>query len=148
MYYVARALMKLQSIYGTIPNIKAKGNYSKLVVDMLLRMKKEMNFNETTKAPEIDQLILIDRDVDLITPMCTQLTYEGLIDEIFGINNTYVDLDPELVGKDKGKKVKTPLNNNDHIFSDIRYKNFTVVGPELNKKAKEIEEYYKVNHFF
>jgi hypothetical protein len=25
--------------------------------------------------------------VDKVTPLCTQLTYEGLIDEIFGINN-------------------------------------------------------------
>ena len=36
-------------------------------------------------TPKIDNLILIDRTCDLITPMMTQLTYEGLIDEIFGI---------------------------------------------------------------
>ncbi len=27
--------------------------------------------------PEIHNLILLDREVDMITPMCTQLTYEG-----------------------------------------------------------------------
>jgi vacuolar protein sorting-associated protein 33A len=35
----------------------------------------------------IDSLIIIDRHVDMITPMLTQLTYEGLIDEFFGIQN-------------------------------------------------------------
>ena len=30
-------------------------------------------------------IVLIDRDVDMVTPLCTQLTYEGLIDEILGI---------------------------------------------------------------
>ena len=33
----------------------------------------------------IDMIVLIDRDVDMVTPLCTQLTYEGLIDEILGI---------------------------------------------------------------
>jgi hypothetical protein len=35
----------------------------------------------------IDSLIVIDRQVDLVTPLCTQLTYEGLIDEVIGIKN-------------------------------------------------------------
>lgn len=38
-------------------------------------------------TPQIDQLILIDRSVDLITPLATQLTYDGLIDQFFTINN-------------------------------------------------------------
>lgn len=128
---------------------------------MLLRMRREMDLDEPPINPEVDQLILIDREVDMITPFCTQLTYEGLIDEIFGINNSkyflffgkkffliflaYVDLDPEIVGNTKGgKKIKTPLNSNDKVYSELRNLNFSVIGPLLNKKAKEIEEYYKV----
>jgi vacuolar protein sorting-associated protein 33A len=34
---------------------------------------------------KIDRLILIDREVDMVTPMVTQITYEGLIDEVTGI---------------------------------------------------------------
>ena len=34
----------------------------------------------------IDTLILLDRTVDIVTPMCTQLTYEGLLDEILGLS--------------------------------------------------------------
>lgn len=37
---------------------------------------------------EIDSMVIIDRTVDLVTPMCTQLTYEGLIDEIYGIHSS------------------------------------------------------------
>ena len=29
-----------------------------------------------------------------MTPMCTQLTYEGLLDEVLGIKNGSVSLDP------------------------------------------------------
>jgi len=55
---------------------------------MMLRMRKEIGGEDIGIAPEIDNLILIDRNVDMITPFCTQLTYEGLIDEYFGIRNS------------------------------------------------------------
>lgn len=38
--------------------------------------------------------ILLDRAVDTVTPMCLQLTYEGLVDETLGITNGIVTLDP------------------------------------------------------
>jgi len=38
--------------------------------------------------PQIDNLLIIDRIVDPLTPLLTQLTYEGLIDEFFGIHNS------------------------------------------------------------
>jgi hypothetical protein len=38
--------------------------------------------------PQIDNLLIIDRNTDPLTPLLSQLTYEGLIDEIFGINNS------------------------------------------------------------
>ena len=41
-----------------------------------------LDFSDT-----FDSLIVIDRRVDMITPLLTQLTYEGLIDEIIHIKN-------------------------------------------------------------
>jgi len=38
-------------------------------------------------SDKFDSLIIIDRRVDMITPMLTQLTYEGLIDEFLSIKN-------------------------------------------------------------
>jgi len=43
---------------------------------------------EREVAPQIDAIILLDRSVDLLTPLSTQLTYEGLIDEIYGIKHS------------------------------------------------------------
>eukprot|EP00027_Filamoeba_sp_ATCC50430_P001749 CAMPEP_0168556906 /NCGR_PEP_ID=MMETSP0413-20121227/9136_1 /TAXON_ID=136452 /ORGANISM="Filamoeba nolandi, Strain NC-AS-23-1" /LENGTH=618 /DNA_ID=CAMNT_0008587891 /DNA_START=132 /DNA_END=1984 /DNA_ORIENTATION=+ len=154
LFYVARSLMRLQSIFGIIPNLKAKGSCSKLVVDMMLRMRKEMglgmdnNDHTMQSTPEISQLILIDREADLITPLCTQLTYEGLIDEILSINNGFVEVDNEVVGaaKERGKKLKFPLNCNDKFYSSLRDLNFSVIAPILAGKAKEIDEIYKARH--
>eukprot|EP00002_Diphylleia_rotans_P012490 TRINITY_DN2441_c0_g1_i2.p1 TRINITY_DN2441_c0_g1~~TRINITY_DN2441_c0_g1_i2.p1 ORF type:complete len:518 (-),score=94.82 TRINITY_DN2441_c0_g1_i2:652-2205(-) len=149
LFYVAQSLMKMQSLFGIIPNVKGKGHSAKLVLDMMLRMRKEMGSSEPTNPPEIDTLILIDREADLVTPMMTQLTYEGLIDEVFRISNGFVDMEPDDLGvqaKPGQKKVKIPLNSNDKLYSEIRDLNFSKVGPELNKKAREINANYQERH--
>mmetsp|Transcript_14721 Transcript_14721/g.37457 ORF Transcript_14721/g.37457 Transcript_14721/m.37457 type:complete len:683 (-) Transcript_14721:54-2102(-) len=149
LFYVARSLMKLQCMFGLIPNIKGKGQCAQQVKDMMLRMRREMGGDEPTIAPEIDTLILIDRQVDMVSPMATQLTYEGLIDEVFGISNGFVYLDPEMLPAPEGDrpkpkgKVPTPLNSNDEVYNKIRDQNFSVVGPRLNAKAREIKAYYE-----
>ena len=43
----------------------------------------------------IDEMIIFDREVDGISPMCTQLTYEGLLDEVLGIKNGTVSIEKE-----------------------------------------------------
>jgi len=60
------------------------------VIEMMLRMRREMSgsASEPHIMPQIDNLLIIDRTVDPLTPLLTQLTYEGLIDELFGINNS------------------------------------------------------------
>ncbi|EKM61488.1 uncharacterized protein PHACADRAFT_24679 [Phanerochaete carnosa HHB-10118-sp] len=45
-----------------------------------------------TTSDKLDSLMTIDWRVDMITPLLTQLTYEGLIDEVIGIRNSHVEL--------------------------------------------------------
>ena len=56
--------------------------------DYLLNLRRERPDAEFPAVCEIDTLLLLDREVDLVTPVATQLTYEGLIDEVFGIHNS------------------------------------------------------------
>lgn len=60
---------------------------SQHVANMMLRMKREFAGSQNQILPVFDTLLLLDRNVDLLTPLATQLTYEGLIDEIYGISN-------------------------------------------------------------
>jgi hypothetical protein len=50
------------------------------------------------QRPEIDTLVILDRAVDLVTPLLTPLTYEGVIDEFIGVHNGAIKVDPALVG--------------------------------------------------
>ena len=55
---------------------------------MVLRMRREAPRSLTSQPPQFDTLLLLDRNIDLLSPLITQLTYEGLIDEFFGIQNS------------------------------------------------------------
>ena len=51
LYYTARGLMQLQSLYGTIPQIKGKGPHALAVKNLLTLMRREMG----AKAPRTGQ---------------------------------------------------------------------------------------------
>lgn len=56
-------------------------------------MRKDMFSNLSSAkelTPQIDAVVFLDRSVDLLTPLSTQLTYEGLIDELYGIKHGMV----------------------------------------------------------
>ena len=63
---------------------------------MMIRKKREAADSENQVSPQIDSLLLIDREVDLLTPLFTQLTYEGLVDELYGIQNSKSDYPQEM----------------------------------------------------
>lgn len=105
LWHVSKAIHKLQSTFGVIPNVRAKGKAATNVADILSRMQQEQPIvSANTGMPEIDTLILLDRHVDMVTPMCSQLTYEGLLDEFLHINNGAVELDASVIGAQQGGK--------------------------------------------
>ena len=55
-------------------------------MDILKNYEQEGKKYDDSKG-DIDTLIILDRSIDFVTPLCTQLTYHGLIDEIFSIKN-------------------------------------------------------------
>ncbi|XP_072103703.1 vacuolar protein sorting-associated protein 33A [Mobula birostris] len=155
LFHVAKGLMTLQALYGTIPQIFGKGECARLVANMMLRMKREFAGSANQILPVFDKLLLLDRNVDLLTPLATQLSYEGLIDEIYGIQNTFVKLPPEKFtprkqnesGQDlPTKPKKLQLNSAEELYAEIRDKNFNAVGSVLSKKAKIISAAFEGRH--
>ncbi|KAG6932954.1 VPS33A, CORVET/HOPS core subunit [Chelydra serpentina] len=155
LYHAAKGLMTLQALYGTIPQIFGKGDCARHVANMMIRMKREFPGGQNSIFPVFDTLLLLDRNVDLLSPLATQLTYEGLIDEIYGIQNTYVKLPPEKFlpkkqgegGKDlPTEPKKLQLNSAEELYAEIRDKNFNAVGSVLSKKAKIISAAFEERH--
>jgi hypothetical protein len=52
--------------------------------------EEEPDYVSDHPISEIQEVVLIDREIDMVTPLCTPLTYEALIDEVFGITNSKI----------------------------------------------------------
>eukprot|EP00764_Aduncisulcus_paluster_P011490 gnl/Carplike_NY0171/4438_a6026_221.p1 GENE.gnl/Carplike_NY0171/4438_a6026_221~~gnl/Carplike_NY0171/4438_a6026_221.p1 ORF type:complete len:747 (+),score=191.34 gnl/Carplike_NY0171/4438_a6026_221:47-2242(+) len=140
---VADSIVKLQKQTGIIPLIRGKGGISKLIGDAIVRLRHEyshLRLEEQSEPSKITQLIIIDRTYDLYTPMLTQLTYEGLVDEYIGIHGTVVE-----VPLGKGSKAKTSkqlFNSADTVFADVRDVNFSALAGILAKRGEAIQLLY------
>lgn len=88
---VVQSLVEIQNVYGRFSEITAKGRVSSSVGEALSRhLEANPNMGSTPTAgnlPEeqrISRVILLDRSLDMITPMLTQFTYEGTSTSTFG----------------------------------------------------------------
>lgn len=169
LYSIAHALMRLQAMFGVIPTIYGKGDYAKQVCDILVKMRQEVlsdaaaaaavasgadSIDDADPVPEIGQLVIIDREVDMISPLLLPMTYEAMIDNVFGINNGHIELEGQIVfppGTERkgqppmppGKKVFYNLNSNDPVFVEMRDQFVGVANKRLAAKSQSIERYIK-----
>ncbi|KAL5112400.1 Vacuolar protein sorting-associated protein 33A [Taenia crassiceps] len=150
LFNFAKGLMKFQSVYGLFPRIRSKGPKAKRIAEMLAQMRQEAMATANLDTPaghdgtavqpldspgQIDLLIIIDRSVDALTPCLSQLTYEGLINEVWPVMYGNAKL-PQAGNKDGPKRVV--FNSADLLFSEIRDQNFADIGAILGKRAKEL----------
>eukprot|EP00055_Hartaetosiga_balthica_P011442 m.52018 g.52018 ORF g.52018 m.52018 type:complete len:635 (-) comp7596_c0_seq2:1480-3384(-) len=142
LFDVARAIMQLQMTFGLIPKIVGKGKAAKDVWDIVRSMTRELS-EPPLIAPEIDSLVIIDRMEDAITPLCSQMTYEGLIDEIFSISLGKLRLPPE-VWPDENTNAKffgvLPLNSSIKIFNDLRSLPWQEAVNIISRRSKLLRE--------
>jgi hypothetical protein len=108
LFHASLALMTFQRAYGLFPRIVGKGDaakvsirlgpdlacllcfmFSKRLHNLMLKHRQSdpALYGDLELSNQVDSLIIIDRSVDWVTPMCTQLTFEGLLDEYVGVKN-------------------------------------------------------------
>ncbi|KAI1310459.1 Sec1-like protein [Xylaria venustula] len=169
-FLMAKALMGIQSRHGLFPRVVGKGDHAKRVAELLTRMRQEILAGETSDetnktglvpSNSIESAIIIDREVDFVTPLLTQLTYEGLIDEVWGIQNNQTDVDSTIVGAPPqppsqgaspsnpgpaSRKRKIQLDSSDKLYEGLRDTNFAIVGTLLNKVARRLQSDYESRH--
>jgi len=149
IHYTAKALTQLQIICGTIPRIYGKGAGAVQLFDLLVRMRKEMAGIQSAVKPQIDSLVILDRSVDLLSTLPTQLTYEGLIDELFGITQGSTKLPAEKFSgqeAEAGDQKVVQLSSTELLYAEIRGLNFNAVGPTLSRKARNISAQFQERH--
>lgn len=79
------AVHRMQKLVGNIGQMHAIGKCSKQLLKTITRLQKEEKFEPNTSEQSISNMLIVDRDIDYISTLISQLNYEGLLDETFGI---------------------------------------------------------------
>ena len=81
----ARALSKIQTIFGQIPQVITVGQVAEKCGEIMTGILNQISIAKST-FPQIDSLIIIDRTVDMMTPFLFSGTVEQIFDNVYGIN--------------------------------------------------------------
>lgn len=150
--YVQYSIHRLEAVFGRIEHKFGLGKTSKQIITRI--EKNTLNIDQANAAQgqdlaEIDAMIMIDRDVDLISPFCVSQNYEGLLDEFFSIKTCVISVPNTIVYPDEKVREELKqkedgstefiLTNEDVLFGEIRNKHFNMAGPTLNRQIKEIQ---------
>nr|XP_046251888.1 vacuolar protein sorting-associated protein 33B [Scatophagus argus]XP_046251899.1 vacuolar protein sorting-associated protein 33B [Scatophagus argus] len=132
------ALRLLHSLYGPFTKVYGIGRCSKMAYESWREQVEEGE--QRSRQAEIGKVFLIDRDVDFVSPLCSQVVYEGLVDDIFRIKCGCVEFGPDVTSSDKSLKVM--LNSQDKVFGEIRNEHFSNVFGFLSQKARNLQTAY------
>ncbi|XP_059205608.1 vacuolar protein sorting-associated protein 33B [Centropristis striata] len=132
------ALHLLHSLYGPFSKVYGIGRCSKMAYESWREQVEEGE--QRARQAEIGKVFLIDRDVDFVTPLCSQVVYEGLVDDIFRIKCGCVEFGPDVTSSDKS--IKVMLNAQDKVFNEIRNEHFSNVFGFLSQKARNLQTAY------
>ncbi|POI33808.1 hypothetical protein CIB84_002444 [Bambusicola thoracicus] len=134
---VARALQLLNSLYGPFSRVYGIGRCAKMSYELWRDLEEESESDGQGRKPEIGNIFLMDRDVDYVTALCSQVVYEGLVDDTFRIK---CGKWWEVTSSDKS--IKVLLNAQDKIFSQIRNEHFSSVFGFLSQKSRNLQAQY------
>ena len=110
---LANAFVKLESCFGKVKHRYMKGDNSKIFDDLVREKEKE---NDLKTTDEILGMIVLDRSVDFLTTVTTNYTFEGLIDDYFGINFGTIKIKESFI-KDDSKQIRNTNTDNMITYS-------------------------------
>jgi len=144
---LSRAIIKYETVFGRIKYKYSKGFYAKKLIEILNREEEASN-NNLNNDNETLACFIFDRNVDMITPLCTNCVYEGLLDDYLGINFNVVNVPTKILKKEsKSETLKLDLSSAEKFYTSIKDFNFKKIKTflpgrlaELNKENSEKEK--------
>ena len=124
---LAEVVLKFEAAFGKIQSKYIKGDMAKIFNDYLTLKEAE---HKLKTNEQILGMIVLDRSIDFITPLLSNYTYEGMIDEYLGIYKGNITvkrsftksiLKPDYRKKKPDDNIEYPLTSDvNGFFSDLR----------------------------
>ena len=133
---LSKCIIKYEAIFGKIKYKYYKGSSAKKLNQLILNEEETLSLENNNNLETLGCIIL-DRNVDMITPFCSNFIYEGLIDEYFGINFNSIKISSKILEKEKDETLKIDLSENDKFYTKIKDYNFAKIRTFLPNRLKE-----------
>ena len=103
---------------------------------MLNREEEQNNKNNNINTEnETLACFIFDRNIDMITPMCSNWIYEGVLDDFIGIDFNIINIDSKILEKDsKTDKIKIDISSRDKYYTKIKDYNLGKIRKIIMKK--------------
>ena len=143
---LANAFVKLEACFGKVKHRYIKGDNAKIFDELVREKEKE---NDLKTKEEILGMVILDRSVDFITVLSTNYTYEGLIDDYFGINYGTIRLKESYIKENSNKMKNISTNEKTVLYSLTSFGNpfYSQVGIMYYLDAKDFidktKKYYE-----
>ena len=139
---LSRAIIKYETVFGKIKHKYSKGFFSKKLIEMLNREEEESNnLNNLNTENETLACFIFDRNIDMITPMCTNWVYEGVLDEFIGIDFDTMVVDSKILEKEsKTSTVKIDLSSKDKFYSTVKDFNLGKIRSIFPERMAELNK--------
>jgi hypothetical protein len=144
---VARSLLKIQDVVGVVRRVQSLGPLGEEVVKKMMIMRLEENLAGKQQVDEIPSesvaaMMIMDRKVDMLTPLLTPLTYEGLLDDVLGIDCGYLNLNVKVLNPDEQdeEQIALGVNGSDSLYMEVRDQHVEKFGSFLQNQAKALQQ--------
>ena len=143
---LANAFVKLETCFGKVKHRYIKGDNAKIFNELVKQKEKENNLKITD---EILGMVILDRSADFITLLTTNYTYEGLIDDFFGIKCGNIKIKESLIKDISKLKKNEDFNEKMITYSLTSFRNvfYSQIGLmhylDANQYLIETSKYYQ-----
>ena len=153
---LSEVITEFEILFGKIQNFYYKGDKAKSLYNIILRKEDEENITkENIINEEILACVMIERNVDFITPFASQFNYQGIIDDIFNIELNSIEVDSNIIDSVDKKNKVIFLDNRDPLYYMIKDYNFNKIRIFLPKRlkshslilesGKQLDDYKKIS---
>ena len=133
-----RALTKIQVSNGNISHIYAIGQQSLRISNVIKEQKAQIGMSSFAQNSVYDAMIIIDRSVDLLTPLLNQISYNGLVDQYLDCDCGFIKLPTDTGEFENAEEL---LTDGDPVYARMRSMTPTVAGKYLETTVSDINSF-------
>lgn len=133
---VARTLTKIQIINGTFGSLYCIGEYAMKVKKIVEEQKAQIGLTSFSNQSVYDTLIILDRTIDLVSPLLSQKTFAGAIDDFFNVDCGFLHL-PDDIDINQSEYL---LSDNDQAFKECSSLQIKNVPTYITSRIQQVKE--------